>query len=119
MLDTTRWDAVPREQVSDLIGRRMIYGEKVMLVRWEFAKGCYVASHRHPNEQVAVVESGNLRMVIDGEEATLGAGDIRVIPPDTAHDAEAIEDTVVIDIFSPPREDFLGGEGPGYLTRGR
>ena len=119
MLETTRWDTVPREQVSDLIGRRMIYGEKVMLVRWEFAKGCYVASHRHPNEQVAVVESGQLRMVIDGEESTLGAGDIRVIPPNTSHDAEAIEDTVVIDIFSPPREDFLGGEGPGYLTRGR
>ena len=117
MSETMSWDAVPRERISELIGRRMIYGEKVMLVRWEFARGCHVEMHRHPNEQVSVVEAGQLRMTIGGEDVILEPGSIRVIPPDALHDAEALVDTIVVDIFSPPREDFLNGEGLGYLTK--
>ena len=119
MVETRRWDALPSESISEHISRRMIWGEKLMLVRWEFTRGGYVAMHRHSNEQVVVVETGRLKMTIDGEDITLGPGDIRVIPPDTPHDAEVLEDSLVFDLFSPPREDFLGGEGPGYLTRGR
>ncbi|MCE2390886.1 MAG: cupin domain-containing protein [Proteobacteria bacterium] len=119
MGETTRWDALPSERISDHIRRRMVWGEKLMLVRWEFARGGYVAMHRHPHEQVVVVESGRLKMNIAGEEVALGPGDIRVIPPDTPHDAEVLEDARVMDVFSPPREDFLGDEGPGYLTHGR
>ena len=119
MSGTTSWDAVPRERVSDLVARRMICGEKLMLVRWEFSKGGYVALHQHPHEQVVVVETGRLKMTIGGEPVTIEAGGIRVISADTPHDAEVLEDTVAIDIFSPPREDFLSGAQPDYLTRGR
>ncbi len=116
MGQTTSWAAVPRERISNLISRRIIHGDKVMLVRWEFTMGGYVAQHRHPHEQVVVVESGRIRMTIGGEEVTLGAGAIRVIPSDTPHDAEVLEDAVVIDIFSPPRADFLAATPPDYLT---
>ena len=119
MSGTTSWDAVPRERVSDLIARRMITGDKLMLVRWEFAAGGYVALHRHPHEQVVMVETGRLKMTIGGEQVMLGPGSVRLIPSATPHDAEVLEDTVAIDIFSPPREDFLSGAQPDYLTRGR
>lgn len=115
--ETSNWEAVPQEQISELIGRRMIYGQNVMLVRWEFSKGAHVAMHRHPHEQVSVVEKGKLRMSIGGEEVSLDPGNIRVIPPNTLHDAEALVDCVVVDIFSPPREDFINGQGQGYLNR--
>ena len=93
----------------------MIVGTKEMLVRWEFDKGAVAARHSHPHEQIVVMVQGRLMLLVGHEERTIGPGDIVVIPPNVPHEAEALEDTVVIDIFSPPREDFLSGGRPGYL----
>ena len=113
-MQTYTWDTIPSERLDDTIARRMIVGEKEMLVRWEFKKGALAARHSHHHEQVVFMVSGKLRLAVGDDETIMGPNDIVVIPPQVPHEAEALEDTVVIDIFSPPREDFLSGDGPAY-----
>lgn len=114
-MQTYKWDTVAVERLSEKISRRMIVGAREMLVRWEFRKGAVAARHSHPHEQIVVMVEGKLRLGVGDAETIMGSKDIAVIPPDVPHEAEALEDTVVIDIFSPPREDFLSGSMPGYL----
>ena len=114
-MQTYKWDTVAVEHLTDSIRRRMIVGVKEMLVRWEFNKGAVAARHSHPHEQIVVMVEGKLRLRVGDAETVMGRDDIVVIPPNTPHEAEALEDTVVIDIFSPPREDFLTGNRPTYL----
>jgi quercetin dioxygenase-like cupin family protein len=110
-----KWDTVAVEQLTDSIKRRMIVGTNEMLVRWEFTKGAVAARHSHPHEQIVVMVHGKLRLIVGDAETIMGNDDIVVIPPNTPHEAYALEDTVVIDVFSPPREDFLTGNRPTYL----
>lgn len=114
-MQTYTWETVPEEQLHDGLRRQMIVGEKQMLVRWRFKKGVLAARHSHPHEQVVMMVRGRLRLAVGEEEAVLGPGDLVVIPPHVPHEAEALEDTEVIDLFSPPREDFLSGSQPAYL----
>ena len=93
----------------------MIVGTKEMLVRWELNKGALVARHSHPHEQIVVMVDGKLRLIVGDVETIMERDDIVIIPPNTPHEAHALADTVVIDIFSPPREDFLSGIRPAYL----
>jgi quercetin dioxygenase-like cupin family protein len=116
-MQTYTWDTVPAERLADNIMRRMIVGTREMLVRWEFKKGALAARHSHPHEQIVVMVRGRLRLVVGDDETVMGPDDIVVIPPQVPHAAEALEDTVVIDIFSPPREDFLSGARPAYLQQ--
>ena len=111
------WEGIPAEQLDDRVRRRMIVGQKEMLVRWEFKKGALAALHQHPHEQVVMMVSGRLRLAVGDDETIMGPHDMVVIPPHMPHEAEALEDTVVIDIFSPPREDFLSGDRPAYLNQ--
>jgi quercetin dioxygenase-like cupin family protein len=114
-MHTYKWDTVAVEKLADNIRRRMIVGTKEMLVRWEFNKGAVAARHSHPHEQIVVMVEGRLKLIVGDAETIMGRDDIVVIPPNVPHEAEALEDTVVIDIFSPPREDFLPGRRPLYL----
>ena len=114
-MQTYKWDTVAVEQLTDSIRRRMIAGTKEMLVRWEFNKGASAARHSHPHEQIVVMVSGKLRLVVGDTETIMKSDDIAIVPPNIPHEAHALEDTVVIDIFSPPREDFLTGGRPAYL----
>ena len=114
-MQTYKWNTVAVEQLTDNIKRRMIVGTNEMLVRWEFIKGAVAARHSHPHEQIVVMVHGKLRLIVGDAETILGHDDIVVIPPNTPHEAHALEDTVVIDVFSPPREDFLTGNRPVYL----
>jgi quercetin dioxygenase-like cupin family protein len=111
------WENIPAQQLDEHIVRRMIVGQKEMLVRWEFKKGALAARHSHPHEQVVMMVHGKLRLAVGDDETIMGPQDIVVIPPQVPHEAEALEDTVVIDIFSPPREDFLTGATPAYLQK--
>ena len=111
------WQSIPPMRFGDDVTRQIITGENEMVVRWEFKKGGSAASHSHPHEQIVMMVSGRLRLAVGDEEMILGLGDIVVIPPNVPHEAEALEDTVVIDIFSPPREDFLADEAPAYMKR--
>ncbi len=105
-----RWDDMPKERVSDLLERRLITGERVMLAHVYLAKGCIVPRHSHENEQLTYILDGALRFWIgeDGsEELVVRAGEVLHIPSNVPHKAEALEDTLDVDIFSPPRQDWL------------
>ena len=111
------WETVAVEQLTDSIRRRMIVGSREMLVRWEFCKGALAARHSHPNEQIVMMLEGKLQLTVENTSTTMVSGDIVVIPPNVPHEALALEDTVVLDIFSPLREDFLAGDRPSYLIQ--
>src|SRR4051794_2501244 len=102
-----RWIDVPSEQITDAIARRFITGETVTVGRFELKEGGVVPSHAHLNEQVSIVLSGVLLFKIDGEETVVRAGEVMQIPPNVAHQVEVLEDTLVIDVFSPIRQDWI------------
>ena len=105
-----RWDDIPKEKVTDMLDRRLITGDRMMLAHVYLKKGCIVPKHQHHNEQLTYILEGALRFHIgdDGtEEIVVGAGEVLHIPSNVWHQAEALEDTLDVDIFSPPREDWL------------
>lgn len=114
-----RWDDMPKERVSDLLQRRLITGERMMLAHVYLDKGCIVPRHSHDNEQLTYILEGALRFWLGedgGEEVVVRAGEVLVIPPNLPHMAEALEDTLDVDIFSPPRQDWLD-KTDDYLRR--
>ena len=107
-----RWNEVPREKVTDLLDRRLITGERMMLAHVYLKQGCVVPKHAHENEQFTYIIEGALRFWIgdDGkEELVVRAGEVLHIPSNLPHKAEALEDTLDMDVFSPPRWDWLNG----------
>ena len=115
-----RWDELPRERLNDMLDRRLVTGERVMLAHVYLKKGCVVPRHSHENEQVTYVLEGALRFWIGeepGQQRDVRAGEVLVIPPNLPHKAEALEDTLDLDVFCPPRQDWLDGTD-AYL-RGR
>ncbi len=106
------WESMPREKVTDVIDRRLVTGERTMLATVYLQKGSIVPKHSHDNEQFTYILSGALRFWLgeDGEEEfVLNAGEVLIIPPNLPHRAEAIEDTVDLDVFTPIRQDWLDG----------
>ena len=105
-----RWDDMPKEPVSDSLTRRLITGDRMMLAHVYLEKGCVVPKHSHENEQLTYILEGALHFWIGEngeEEVTVRAGEVLVIPSNVYHKAEALEDTLDVDIFSPPRQDWL------------
>ena len=110
------WDTVPLEQLNPHISRRLITSEKMMLAQVFLTKGAIVPAHDHINEQFTYIISGVLRFWI-GEHADapgdvytdVHAGEVLVIPSMVRHRAEALEDTLDVDVFNPPRQDWLDG----------
>ena len=100
---------MPKERVSDLLQRRLITGDRMMLAHVYLDKGCIVPQHSHENEQLTYILEGSLRFWIgeDEKELIVRAGEVLVIPSNVLHKAEALEDTLDVDIFSPPRQDWL------------
>jgi quercetin dioxygenase-like cupin family protein len=105
-----RWADIPEEQLKGTITRRLISAERMMIAQVFLKKGDDVPKHSHHNEQISYVVTGKLRFMLGehGErEIIVGAGEVLVIPPDLPHAAVALEDTLDVDVFSPPREDWL------------
>ncbi len=105
-----RWEAMPRESVSPMLDRRLITGDRMMLAHVYLKKGCVVPRHQHDNEQLTYILEGALRFWIGEDEAealVVRAGEVLHIPSNVWHKAEAIEDTLDVDVFSPPRQDWL------------
>ena len=101
---------MPKEVVSDGLSRRLVTGERMMLAHVYIKKGCVVPRHSHDNEQITYILEGGLRFWIGADESqTLDvmAGEVLHIPSGVQHKAEALEDTLDVDIFSPPRQDWL------------
>jgi quercetin dioxygenase-like cupin family protein len=107
-----RWEDLPKERLNELLDRRLITGERVMLAHVYLKKGCVVPRHAHENEQLTYVLEGALRFWIGDEESqevVVRAGEVLHIPSNVPHKAEALEDTLDVDVFSPPRQDWLSG----------
>lgn len=107
-----RWDDMPKERVTDMLDRRLITGERMMLAHVYLRKGCLVPQHQHENEQLTYILEGALRFLIGkdrGEEVIVRAGEVLHLPSNVWHEAEALEDTLDVDVFSPPRRDWLDG----------
>jgi len=105
-----RWEDMPKERVTDSLERRLITADRMMLAHVYLEKGCVVPKHSHENEQLTYILSGALHFWIGEngeEELTVRAGEVLVIPSNVPHMAEALEDTLDVDIFSPPRQDWL------------
>ena len=105
-----RWEEMPKEYVSDMLDRRLITADRMMLAHVYLKKGAIVPRHSHENEQLTYILEGGLRFWIGADEAQVidvMPGEVLHIPSFVPHKAEALEDTLDVDIFSPPRQDWL------------
>ena len=105
-----RWNEMPKEKVSEMLDRRLITADRMMLAHVYLKKGAIVPRHSHENEQLTYILEGGLRFWIGEDEAQVIdvlAGEVLHIPSRVQHKAEALEDTLDVDIFSPPRQDWL------------
>src|SRR5258708_15150863 len=107
MLKHIRWNDVEVEPVRPFIGRQMISGENLMIARLVLKKGMIVPEHSHLNEQLTYVVEGALKFWIDGKEIVVSTGEVLCIPPHMPHKAEALVDTIDVDVFYPPRQDWI------------
>jgi quercetin dioxygenase-like cupin family protein len=110
------WSDVEIEAMNPLLGRQLIVGHQVMLARVLLKKGCIVPLHSHVNEQHSYILEVELKFYIDGKEIVVRAGEVLTIPPNMPHKAEAMEDTVDLDIFNPPRADWIN-KTDSYLRK--
>jgi quercetin dioxygenase-like cupin family protein len=102
------WATIPSESIGEGITRQMTWGERVMVCRLTFAPGVVTAVHSHPHEQIALVERGHVRFSVDGRDYLASAGDVVHFRSGCLHGATILDEgAVLIDIFSPVREDFL------------
>jgi quercetin dioxygenase-like cupin family protein len=114
-----RWDDLPRERLNDHLERRLVTGSNMMVAHVYFKKGGLVPQHSHHNEQITYVLQGALRFLLgqdQNQEVIVRAGEVLTIPPHLPHSAEALEDTLDVDIFNPPRQDWL--DGSDHYLRG-
>ena len=101
------WHTIPLEELNPLLQRQFVVGQEIMLARVLLKKGCIVPEHSHHNEQVTYILDGALKFWIDGQEVVVHAGEVLCIPAHMPHKAEALEDTVDLDVFNPPRADCI------------
>ena len=112
------WNAVELEDLNPLLQRQFVVGQEMMLARVLLKKGCIVPEHSHHNEQITYVLEGALKFWIDGKVIVVNSGEVLTIPPYMPHKAEALSDTVDLDVFSPPRADWIN-KTDKYLRGGR
>jgi quercetin dioxygenase-like cupin family protein len=119
-LSHTNWDDIPIEQLNPLIGRQFLVGTNVMIARVLLKQGAVVPLHHHHNEQVSYILEGALKFILKTEagdkEITVRAGEVLCIPPNLPHEAHALLDTVDLDIFNPPRQDWIDRDD-AYLRK--
>ena len=114
-----RWDDLPKEALSPELSRRLITTERMMLAHVYLEQGCIVPKHSHENAQLTWILEGRLRLWLGEDEAVVvdvAAGEVLHIPSYVPHRAEALETTLDVDIFCPPRQDWLDGSD-AYLRR--
>ena len=110
------WNSMPPEQLNPQITRRVVHTENLTIARLQIAKDAVVPEHSHVNEQVATVERGALKFQLAGQDIVLRDGQSLAIPSNVPHSVVALEDTTVVDIFSPRRDDWLRGDD-AYLRK--
>ena len=114
-----RWEDLPREELHDRLARRLITGDRMMLAHVYLKQGCVVPRHSHENEQFTYILEGALQFLVgaDGaEQIVVRAGEVLHLPGNVPHEARALEDTLDVDVFYPPREDWLN-KTDAYLRK--
>lgn len=101
------WHTIPLEDLNPLLQRQFVVGQEIMMARVLLKKGCVVPEHSHYNEQLTYILDGALKFWIDGKEIVVHSGEVLCIPAHMPHKAEALEDTVDLDVFNPPRADWI------------
>jgi quercetin dioxygenase-like cupin family protein len=104
-----RWDEIALDKVTEMISRKVVTGEREMLAQIYLKKGALVPMHAHESEQITYVLQGALKFLIAGEDITVREGEVLLIPSWVEHQAEALDDTFELDVFSPIRQDWLDG----------
>jgi unsaturated pyranuronate lyase len=107
MVRLHRWDEIALEKVTEMLSRKIVSGEREMLVQIYVKRGCLVPMHAHESEQMTYVLQGAIKFLVGGEEITVREGEVLHIPSGIEHQAEALEDTFELDFFSPIRQDWL------------
>jgi quercetin dioxygenase-like cupin family protein len=102
-----RWDEIALEKVTEMLSRKIVAGDREMIVQIYVKRGCLVPMHSHESEQMIYVLQGALRLLVGGEELTVREGEVLHIPSGVEHQAEALEDTFELDFFSPVRQEWL------------
>jgi quercetin dioxygenase-like cupin family protein len=101
-----RWDEIALEKITEMISRKVVPGERLTVAQVYLKRGALVPMHQHESEQMTYVLQGALRMHVAGEELTVREGEVVHIPSRLPHQAEALDDTLELDLFSPPRNDW-------------
>jgi quercetin dioxygenase-like cupin family protein len=102
-----RWDEIALEKITEMVSQKFIAGDREMLAQIYLKRGALVPLHTHDSEQMTYVLQGSIKFVVNGEEVIVREGEVLHIPSGTPHQAEALEDTFELDIFSPLRDDWL------------
>jgi quercetin dioxygenase-like cupin family protein len=105
-----RWDEIALEKITEMISQKIVAGEREMLAQIYLKRGALVPMHSHESEQMTYILQGALKVVAGGEEITVREGEVLHIPSGLPHQAEALEDTFELDVFSPVRQDWLRSE---------
>lgn len=116
-----KWDEMSWEPVTAQLSRKLVSGERMMIAHVHLEKGCVVPWHAHDNEQLTYILQGALHFWLgeDGDqEVVVRAGEVLHIPPNLPHKAEALADTLDVDVFSPPRQDWLDGTDTYFHREG-
>jgi quercetin dioxygenase-like cupin family protein len=108
--------ALPEERISEKISRRALSGDHGMIVWWSIGAGVHVEPHSHANEQIVWMLKGKMDFRLGTKQRVCGPGDVIAITGGSEHEAWCREDTEVIDFFAPPRDDFLLGGKPAYIS---
>lgn len=103
-----RWDEITLDKVTEMMSQKIVAGEREMLAQIYLKRGAMVPMHSHDSEQMTYVLQGSLRFLVAGEEIIVREGEVLHIPSGTPHQAEALEDTFELDVFSPIRRDWIG-----------
>jgi quercetin dioxygenase-like cupin family protein len=103
----SRWDEIALDKVTEMISRKIVAGDRQMIAQIYLKKGALVPMHMHESEQMTYVLQGALRYTVDGEVLTVREGEVLLIPSGALHQAEALEDTFELDVFSPIRHDWI------------
>ena len=112
------WQTIDLEDLNPLLQRQFVVGHDIMVARVLMKKGCIIPLHSHYNEQFTYILEGALKFWVDGKEIVVNAGEVLTIPPHMPHKAEALLDTVDLDVFNPPRADWIN-KTDQYLRGGK
>ena len=110
-----RWDEIALEKITEMMSQKIVVGEREMLAQIYLKRGALVPMHSHESEQMTYVLQGTLRVLVGGEEITVREGEVLHIPSGTPHQAEALEDTFELDVFSPVRYEWFAVETERWL----